>query len=254
MSELHADELVEILYIIERDIECNPIDLIIHRAMQTGVGVILLDQFIQQIASLKVARLIGEFDRRSSRRVLEISDYRPKMIPVVRHVIQEYAEQKRLSQDNIVDLSWAYVDYLLAIFANMPTRSFGQTFKQIDALLAASCAKMMKPIAFLTHSSDAYDWIIRLASSPDEYRAERIAYLDAVSPDTVSRCADQFRSKVTRQIGQSVDIELKSGGSGLDLTNDNRSFWAWRAVRIVGIEREIEKVWGGVCVERAPET
>lgn len=115
---------------------------------------------------------------------------------------------------------------------------------RLRAILAASQMFGLPPTRFLTEYDGAQEYILRLYSSPVEFRAHQTQRIDEKHPDIVGRrvqaLRDAFRQEAARQLRQfntKVRIEI-----GFPIGED---YWAMRAWWLQSVEAQIQRVWPG---------
>lgn len=111
---------------------------------------------------------------------------------------------------------------------------------RLRAILTASQMFDMLPSRFLTQYDRAQDFILRIGSSPEEFRTHQTWRVDAKHPDIVSRRVQALNDVLQKElVTQSRRIHLYiSFPMG-------EEYWAMRAWWLQAVEEQIQRVWPG---------
>lgn len=115
-------------------------------------------------------------------------------------------------------------------------------WERVKAVLAASQVFGMEPTRFLGEYAGAQEYILRLCSSPEEFRAHQMERIDAKHPEIVEcrvrALREALREEAAKQLGRrNADIQLKIG---FPMGDD---YWPMRAWWIQAVEAQILRVW-----------
>ena len=116
-------------------------------------------------------------------------------------------------------------------------------WERLKAILAASEVFGMDATRFLQEYAGAQEYILRLCSSPDEFRTHQTARVDAKHPEIVSRYLQALQEALREEaIKQFEDFTGKIQiVVGFPMGED---YWRMRAWWLQAVEAEIYRVWG----------
>lgn len=125
------------------------------------------------------------------------------------------------------------------------TETHASRWERLKAILAASEVFGMKPTRFLWEYAGAQGYILRISSSPDEFRAHQMERVDTKHPEIVGRHVrvlhDTLREEAIRQLGHTnVQIRFQIG---FPMGED---YWQMRALWLQAVEVQIQRIWPGL--------
>lgn len=116
-------------------------------------------------------------------------------------------------------------------------------WERVQGILEASRLFNMQPKTFLTQHPLAQDWILRLSSSPEQFRAHQRERIDAKHPDIlqprVQALYNILRAETKKQVGPLARVQIFIGFPGGD------GYWALRAQWLQEVEAQIARIWPG---------
>jgi hypothetical protein len=133
------------------------------------------------------------------------------------------------------------VDFVL-FFAGEPDESetYDGAWERVNAVRVLSDSYAMRPTEFLTYVPNAFDWLLRITTTPELYRERTQASLDRAHPDVVLPKVAQFERRVHAALG------IRAGHGSLGLlprVPSLHEYWRWRAHRLHQVEARILEIW-----------
>ncbi|KKW32438.1 MAG: hypothetical protein UY76_C0028G0009 [Candidatus Uhrbacteria bacterium GW2011_GWA2_52_8d] len=133
---------------------------------------------------------------------------------------------------------------VLDLLISLNPLGLGDTYEsrwnRIDIITALAESYRVKPSDFFVKISGAHDWVLRVTSSPDQYRAAVYTRLEGLMPDRLERVFRRQYEELNRQFGSICVQELVSRQLQ-GLQGDN--YWALRAGLLQQMEERIARVW-----------
>lgn len=117
-----------------------------------------------------------------------------------------------------------------------------QRWDRLSGILTASEMFGVSPTTFMMDVSGASDWILRLSTTPELFRAHQRARIDEKHPDVVRRYVQALRTTLSTAIG------THHGSTMFNLFIDfpmGEAFWEMRAWWLQEVEAQIDRVWPG---------
>ncbi|MCR4313651.1 MAG: hypothetical protein NUV84_00155 [Candidatus Uhrbacteria bacterium] len=139
-----------------------------------------------------------------------------------------------------IAISMADVQLVMSLIDLTETRA--SRWERLVAILTASQAFGIEPTKFLREYAGAQEYILRLYSSPDEFRAHQIERVDAKHPEIVKHHVQvlhhALREEAVKQLGRpDMDVHLQIG---FPMGDD---YWQMRAWWRQAVEAQIRRVW-----------
>ncbi|TAL50241.1 hypothetical protein EPN81_03245 [Patescibacteria group bacterium] len=134
------------------------------------------------------------------------------------------------------------IDFALALrVISYPEETLEELWNRVNVVVTLSRSCGLSPEQYLKNPL-AEDWILRLTTSPDVFRAREIEQLDELHPDSLVRHVKAFQAGVNRALGdspfaQDFRIELMINVPKGD------AYWEFRADRIQVLEERIRRIW-----------
>ncbi len=231
-SELARRSLVEVLLLDSPwspTVAINPLNIATHEAWQHVLG---------ELAAVKAQRLL---DPTWTGRVLDQPTARQKMVEV--GMPMGVFQMPGLLIRVTVTVALAIADVQLIMSHVDLTETHARAWERIQAILDASRMFNVEPKRFLVEHPSAQDWILRLSSSPEQFRAHQRERVDAKHPDIVKPCLqvlyDALRAEADRQPSSRVSIMV---GTAFPISDD---YWTMRAQWLQETEEHVARIWPG---------
>lgn len=192
---------------------------------------------LADLAQIQADRLLGS---PTSGSLLDRLTVRQKMIEV--GVLQGAFQIPGMPVRVTMSIATSMADVHLVMSPIDLVETYAERWERLKAILAASQVFNMEPTRFLREYDGAQEYILRLSSSPDEFRAHQTERVDAKHPEIVSRYIqtlhDALCEEAIKQLGRhNVDIRvLVSFPVGED-------YWQMRTWWLQAIELQIARVW-----------
>ena len=144
-------------------------------------------------------------------------------------------------------ISRATVDFMIASGASWDTNdTYERAWRHVMAVCDAAQAHAMSPVRFIGDVSQAHDWVVRLASSPQEYRELACLRLDRMHPDEIGRHLQALASAIKRATQDVPGLEEIPVVAAMPYRVGD-DYWKWRAQMLQQVEREIARIWSAAA-------
>ena len=116
-------------------------------------------------------------------------------------------------------------------------------WQRVEAILLASQTLGVDATRFLEEYSGAQEYILRLSSSPETFRAHQIERIDDKHPEILARRMQSLRDVLRQEARNQLGVPQLEISLTVPFPTDE-GYWQMRFCWLQAVEAQIQRVWG----------